>query len=498
MTRTAKRSAALGCVPFATARALFAVGCTLFVVGGAVLALGCTPRLILTSIAPDRLRRLELTEEGASIRARTSGGDVGVVIEAIAPETLRWTSRGPVFAARIGGAWSIVDAGVVGPPFLEVAEVHVAGEHVAYLGATESGWQVVVDGVPSAHRAAVGAGTLVLDEARGRAAVVVQDGDGARVLDVVGTETRLGAPHESIEDLTLGSRGTVLAYVGRNRGLETLVVEEVSVALAEDVLEIAIAADVPRVAALVADGDSCTLVHDGARLGEEFPALAFLRISDDGEHVAALAPASDDGSISVLRDGAVVAVHRRVEGDALAFVPGTSRLVWLAEDVQGPRFVIDGVASERFESISGPVLAHGHHGYLGVRGGSTLVVVDGETVGTEVWAGTLRIADRSGEWAYAARDAAGARAIVTRRGRWPMPRFFVDTLVLSDDGRHVAALVPDGGERRLRVFVDGEPGTEISPDELGASVVMLGDGLQATDAVREIVRGELRRAFVSD
>src|SRR5690606_32659145 len=122
---------------------------------------------------------------------------------------------------------------------------------------------------------------------------------------------------------------------------DRVLVDHEPVGVWDEVLELTLARDAPSWAAIVADGSGCALVRgvEGSSEGElgAAEALTHLRISDDGAHVACLAPALDGSSIDVVLDGAVIAHHRRVEGDALAFVPGTSSLVVVFEDSQGPR-----------------------------------------------------------------------------------------------------------------------------------------------------------------
>jgi hypothetical protein len=140
------------------------------------------------------------------------------------------------------------------------------------------------------------------------------------------------------------------------------------------------------------------------------------------------------------------------------------------------------------------VYAPGRVGWIGRRGGRSEVTIEGEIVATEEWAGTLRLASEGTGYAYVAR-ADGQRAVVTRRGRWPVPRLFVDTLVVDTTAHHWAAVVPDAHERVLAIWIDGEPRTSLDVDEISGAIVASEGAIDPADAVRAIAQGELERSL---
>jgi hypothetical protein len=242
------------------------------------------------------------------------------------------------------------------------------------------------------------------------------------------------------------------------------------------------------------------LVHGASdvRTEAEAEVLTHLRLSDDGAHTLCLRP--DDDGIALLLDGAPLARHRRIDGARLSFVPGTALAAWVAEDSQAPRVLVGDasgrVESDRYGEIEGPVLAPGRVGFVGRdpigRSGSEVVLVEAGAapaivLGAE-WAGSLRLGARG--HAVAIRER-GARMVVTARGRWPIPRFFVDTLVADDAGEHWAAVVPDAAERELTVWIDGEPAVPLDLDEVSSLAVRAGGASDAPELLVDIARAEL-------
>lgn len=430
----------------------------------------------------DLAHEAHVVRDGSGARVIVDGAERGAWSE-VAYDALRWTSRGVVVPVRDGERWRVLGPDGAGDVFDAIADLRVAGDHVVYQGARGSVWQLVVDGAAVASSSAP-IRDIVVDE-RGAFAAIVRAGAHERVVrdGSASAELPLG-----VRDVTLGAKGRVLAYVVTTSDRrEQLAVDHTLSEPFDEILELAIAADAPHWAALVAEGDHTVLLLDGRRVTQA-PLLTHLRIGDDGAHVACLSPAPDGGSIDVLLDGTAIAHHRRVDGERLAFVPGTGTLVFLAEDSQGIRVVLGDRASERYESIDGPVLAPGRAGWIGRRGGRHEITIDGVIVGDAEWAGSLRLGRRGHEHAYVVRER-GRRFVVTRRGRWPVPRLFVDTLVLDDAGRHWTALVPDAAARRLEVWIDGVPRAELDRRALEAAAS--GGASSPADAVRAVVAAVL-------
>ncbi len=445
---------------------------------------GCVPTLVWAGLSPDGRTSIRVVQDGALLRV-TEGAGAERSYDAIAFDRLAWSPRGVVLPAQRDGAWWVLDGTDERGPFTEIGELVSAGDHVAYVTRAANGLRVIVDGRAGPAFDAIADGLLV-DGEEGSVAYVVTRADGEHAVH----DESIGPAVERVSLLTLGAKGHLVAYVDRG-ARDRLLVEHREVGIFDRVLELVVSRDEAHWAALVGAGEETALIHDGAERASA-PFLTHLRISDDGAHAACLSPAPDGGSIDVVLDGARVAHHRRIDGEGLAFVPGDARVVLVWEDSQGMRVTLGSIESVRYESIEGPTLALRRAGWIGRRGEQSEVVIEGELVGTEEWAGTLSLAMHGDSYAYVAR-AAGQRFVVTPRGRWPIPRFFVDSLVLGDDGRHWAALVPDAAAHRLEVWIDGVPRVVLDDHELGGAIAIDTDRT-LRDVVRAVVRGVLARA----
>ena len=466
------------------------------VVLAATLAVGCAPSLLWHGRSPDRASRAAIVARDGREVLEVDGIERGGWDEIAMP--VRWSARGPVAMVRRGERWSVLDGDREGEPFDAIRELTVEGATVAYAAADREGWRVIVqDDRVSRGRAfdALRADTLRVVE--GRAVYVGRDGRGDHV--VVGEA--IGEAYAAVHGLAVGAKGRTVGYAGVRGDGEDIVIDGAVVARVDEVLELALAADAPRWAAIVAQGEDTVLVHgtdDGAIERVRAPILTHLRISDDGEHALCLRSEVDGSAIEVWLDGAALVRARRVDGERLAFVPGTARVVVVREDAQGPVVWIDGAEGERYEEVEGPVLAPRRAGWVGRRRGRSVVVIDGAPVGDEAWAGSLRLAREGDGYAYVARGEGppddAQRAVVTQRGRWPVPRLYVDTLVVDASGHHWAALVPDPAARRLSIWVDGAPRSELDVDEVSAAMLAQGT-LGPRGPIHAIVEAELAHAL---
>lgn len=446
----------------------------------------CGPSVRWSGRSPDRALAVAALDDGGARIWRVAGvGDRRY--DEIAIERLAWGARGPIVPARRGTAWLVADVGEERGPYEDVGPIVVAGAHAAYAARRSDGWHVVVDGVEGEAWDAL-ADEILLDAESGAVAYVAT----RRGAEHVVWGARVGPPCRVVALLRMGAKGERVAYVDRG-ARDRLIVDHEVVAELDEVLELVLARDAgaPGWSAIVARGARSELWREGRAIASA-PMLTHLRISDDGAHVACLAPSEDGAAIEVWLDGAAIARHRRVEGDALAFVPSTSTLAYVAEDGQGVRVIVGARESARYESIEGPLLARGRIGWIGRREGRCEVTIDGETIASEPWAGSLRLASEGTGFAYVARRE-GQRFVVTRRGRWPVPRFFVDTLAVDPSSHHWAALVPDVGAHRLEIWIDGEPRIELDEDELDGAIARTGEPTPLP-AIRAIVEGELARA----
>ncbi len=465
----------------------------------ASLWVGCGPSVLFRARSPDLSHRIEVHAEDGGERAHVDG-TAGALFLAIGAGAIAFTDAGAAFyAASDASGWRVVGPSSAGPTFMEIAvPLFVLGEQPLYVAASAEGWHVVHGDVIGPASSGPPTDLRVLGDRYG---YVAHDEAGARWM--WGGEA--GPGFQRIELVRVGDGGSRVVYAGtRETGTHVVSSTPSGTTLSEaheSVLELVAAANAPGYAALLGIEEHTELVHAPSARGAEggatevhlasAPLLTHLRITDDGLHTACLSAAEDGRAIEVLLDGVSIARHRRVDGERLTFVPGSDRLFWVAEDAQGlvvhEREGDREAHGERFESIDGPFVARGSVGYIGRRGGRAEVFVDGARVADEAYAAQLRIGP-GGHYAFMVRSR-GARFVVTRRGRWPIPRFFIDTLTLDESGEHWAALVPDGAERVLSVWIDGEPRVEVPAEEVLEPA--LARGIDPPVALRAMVEAVL-------
>lgn len=464
---------------------------------------GCGPSVLWRARSPDLAHRIEVRAQGDREQAWIDGIE-GPSYPSIGAGAVVFTDDGAAYyvARDDDGTWRVVGPDVEGPTFLEVAlPLRAIGAQPLYVAASTDGWHVVHGGETGPAFSEVPTDLTVFEASFGarfgpRFGYVARDDAGARWM----WGATAGAGFDAIDLVRVGEARVLFAGT-REHSTHVVSSTPSSTVLGlphESVLELVGASHGPGYAALLGIEDHTELLH--APGGTESiltsaPLLTHLRITDDGMHTGCLRAAIDGRSIEVLLDGAPIAQHRRVDGEHFDFVPGSARLVWVAEDAQGlVVHVLDSrgdAGSERFEAIEGPLVAQGSIGFIGRRGGRAEVWIDDVQVADEAYAAQLRVGT-SGRYAFMARQD-GERFVVTRRGRWPIPRFFIDTLSIDASGDHWAALVPDAGEHVLSVWIDGEPHVEVPAEEVLEPALAL--GIDPAAALRAMVHAVLAAQY---
>ncbi len=406
--------------------------------------------------------------------------------EAIGFSHLVWSMHGAVYPVLSNERWRLVVGTRRSPAHRAIGDIVVSGQHVAYAALEDDGWHVVVDGTPGPAFQALRARSLLVSE-EGRVLYIARASTGEHaVIDGV-----VGPAFERIFALGFGGKGRLVGYVGHGAGDSRIVVDGRASEPVDDVLELALAEDEARWAAVVQRGDAHFVLHDGLIVSAPGRSFAELRIAPDGRHVAWLAEEGE--ATSVFRDGRRVGTHDEVS--QLLIVPRTGAVLYVADEDGGARVVHGETRGPLVRSVVSIATSDaGHFGYVARHGIGRVVVVDGEVRHRGDWAGALTLAARGDRWAFIARRA-GRRFVVTPEGRTPVGRPFVDTLVLDSEGRHWALAVPDRRTRRVDVIVDGNVVAPLDFDEVSAA--MQAGGSDPVEVVRRIVRGELERALRS-
>ena len=449
----------------------------------ALVLAGCAPVVAWHGRSPDAAHRVRVIDEGDRQRLEVDERTLGEW-DAVGLGHLAWTTRGVVVPVREGESWRVYQAGSLGPVHDAIGALETAGDRVVYVALEPDGWRVVVDGEPGPRFDSIRARSIVL--APDRVAYVARDASGEHaVIDDV-----VGPAYEHVEGLGFAGKGRLSAYAAYDADGARLVIDGAPGPRFGDVLELVLAPEEPRWAAIVESGNRLLVLHDGSSLGAHEGARELVT-SADGARVAWLSAPSGSEPTRLFVDGHPIEATGRLE--QVRFVPRTNALLHVESSPPGARVVCEGRAGPRFDEVDPLVVSDaGHWGYTAHRrGAGSAVVIDGAPRFRGEWAGHLALAWRGARWAFVGKHA-DRRFVVTPDGRVEVPRPFVDTLVVDAEARHWAIAVAEREARRLRVIVDGEDVAPLDLDEVAAE---LARGRDPAEATRAIVLSELRRAM---
>ncbi len=435
----------------------------------ACLLLGCAaaPRWSARSPAGDHEARLEEGPDGARV---ILDGEARGPFVAVALDALVWTETGAAVPVQTPAGWHVLRAGSLGPAHRAVGELHAEGGALRYAALDGDGWRLFDGDRVGPPHAGVIAGSVV--RSHGHLAYLARDRDGARaVIDQAPQRA-----HRHVDRLGFAGKRGLVVYVGYDDDGARVIAGSRASAPYDAVHELARAPLAARWAAIVERAGALWLLRDG----DEAPlprGARGLALSDDGARVGWIVPGEPE---RIVVDGRPV--HAAAELAHLGFVPITGAPLFVARGARGWRVVHNGRPGPRFDAVEPPVTSRGGRwAYLGHRAVGDAVVVDGEAVVRAEWA-SAPVLEGPG-WACLARRGAqrfvhwsGARS----RGRFAVPRPFVDTLVLDPGGAHVAVAVADEGRRELRVYVDGRDAGPLAAEAL---IARAGDGAEGARAV---------------
>lgn len=420
----------------------------------AVLCIGCSKHYLVSyGHSPDRLRRFEVVEQ-AGRQHVVLDSSVSEPYRGVALATIAFSSdsRHFAYAAETDSGWTVVLDGVPGRFWTGIGGVLFGpGDRRAYIVSDSSGWRVVVDGIVGGPHEAVMRGSLTFSADGSRIAYVAAEGDRFRVL-VDGTEEPW---YDGIRMLRFGPDGR-LGYVGR-RGLGLhVVLDGRTFGPFEAVADYTIGPSGLLGMVVRRNGGWRALV-DGTE-SEPFDNLGSVIFFGSGQFAYA---AEQDGRWFVVRNGGRGTSYDRVRkltagGESLFYEASVGEHVFVATD-----------------SAAGPLLEQvgrlsvGPDGsrvwYLGRPvGGVVSVFRDGEVarVAPEAVLGTLVVSDGGEHWAYLALsgDRAGSAIMMDDGVRVPLD--FEEMM-----GRVVAGedLTVAGYEDMMRSWVEAELKIYLAP-----------------------------------
>ncbi len=413
----------------------------------AVLCFGCGRHYLVSyGHSPDRLRRFEVVEQAGRqhvvLDSAMSEPYRGIALTTIAFSS---DSRHFAYAAETDSGWTVVVDGVPGRFWTGVGGVHFGpGGRLAYVARDSSHWRVVVDGRVGGPHEAVMRGSLTFSSDGSRVAYVAAQGSRSRVV-VDGA----GEPwYDGIRMLRFGPDGR-LGYVGR-KGTDFLVVLEKQLFGPFDAVADHTIGPSGRLGMVVRGNGGWRAIVDGTE-SEPFDNLGSISFFGTGRFAYA---AERDGRWFVVRNGdrgpSYDAVRQlTARGESLFYEAGQGDHVFVVTD-----------------SAAGPLLEQ--VGRLNVGPDGNHVWYLGRPVGG------ITSAFRDGEVAGVA------------------PEAVFGTLVVSDDGEHWAYLVLSGEQNGMAVVMDDGMRVPLDFEEMMGRIVVDGLTVQGyEDMMRAWAKAEL-------
>ena len=368
-------------------------------------------------------------------------------------------------AARRGQSWHVVRDGQAGAPYDEVRGVQLDahGDHLSYVARRGDDWTVALDGRELGD----------FDEIDARGASFTDDGiafvarRGAR-WHVVDGEV-VGPGFSAIGAIAIAGDGSRISYVAREGKHARVVVDGRIGPRHDDATAPVLADDGSRSAYLARSAAGWAVVVDGESQAHH-PVIDTPVFSADARHIAY---AFRDGEGAVVQlDDETYGPYAAVAPKSVRFDPDGRHAYWICGLDDAAHLCRDGVPGPAYERIELVTLAADRHGYVGVRGTSHELVIDGEIV--ERFAAVHDLAVVTGGFAVAGER--GGRGVVRGPGRsFDVDAIVAGTLVLSADGRHFGLMVVDRARRRLSIRVDGLRDRPVDLDELAAATQRASD-----------------------
>jgi hypothetical protein len=325
------------------------------------------------------------------------------------------------------------------------------GQHVAYSAQAGTRWTVVRDGVPGAMWD--GVGTPVLSSDGARLAYPALDGEHWRVV----VDSDAGPPFDAIISGTLGFGvdGRTFGYLGQRAESVYAVVDGAIGEGWNEATRLTLGAN-GRSAYVARRGPLTTFVLNGER-GPWHDAIGDFAVADDGAPWAYAARQQMSWYVidRYSRWGPFDSAR------AVAFVPETGALSFVAHTNGSEIVFLDGVEVRRHDSVDSPVFSRSgaHWGYVAQHQGRALVFIDGALLAEEDNASDLVLSGDGRRFSYLARRGTTTE-IVDERGRYRFDFVIDGTLQFLSDGRWTC-LAGDRTRRQLRVIVDGAASSRV-------------------------------------
>lgn len=413
----------------------------------AVLCIGCSRQyLVWYGHSPDRVRRVEVVERG-SRQVVMVDSLMSEPYRGVALATIQFSgdSRHFAYAAETDSGWTVVINGIPGPVWNGIGAVLFGpGRRLAYVASDSSGWQVIVDERASGPYEAVMQGSLTFSPDGSRFAYVVAEGDQFGVV----VDGRHQGWYDGVRMLRFGPYTNQAGYVGRNGTEYFVVLGDRSFGPFEMVADFTIGPE-GRVGAVIRREGQWRVWLNGTE-SEVFDNTGSIRFFASGRHAYS---AELDGKWFVVRDGVRGAAFDRVRQLTLA---GES--VFYEAGAGNHAFVVaDSLPGPLLEQVGRLIVAPDGSGvlYLGRLAGMVSVFRDGvvEQPAPAAIFGTLVVSDSRENWAYlvASGQQGGLNIVMDDGFRVPLDvEEMMGRVLVADE------LDMEGSEEMLRAWIKEE------------------------------------------
>ena len=418
----------------------------------ALFVCGCSKEyLVWYGHSPDRLHRVEVVEKDNRQQLKAdstlSQPYLGMALETI---VFSEDSQRFAYAAETEDGWIVVVDGVHTRPWTGIGEVLFGPrQQLVYVAADLGGWQVVLEGTPSASFEAVMQGSLTFSLDGCRLAFVVVEGDLFRVV----VDGEFGFLYEAIGALRFGPDSERLAYVVRKGSQQYLVLDNQLLGPFNLLADFTLGPN-GRLGMLVRDDDGWRTVIDG-QTSEVFDNLGSIQFSQGGQYAYA---AERDNSLFIIRDG-----------EPSQPFSGVGQLTFAGESL----FYQASLGSENF------------------------VVVDSTRGPSLEWVGRLIVSPDGLHLAYLGQPREGSVSVFHNDTVNSVPHALSGTLVLSNDYQHWACLARNEVDGGIDIVIDGEFRYPFDLEEMMALIMLTPDAssTQHEKMLRRWVKAELKAHY---
>ena len=388
---------------------------------------GCSKEyLVWYGHSPDRLHRVEVVEKDNRQQLRVdstlSQPYLGVALETI---VFSEDSQRFAYAAETDTGWIIVVDGMPSRPWAGIGEVLFGpGQQFVYVATDSEDWYVVRENTPGDPFEAVMQKSLTFSPRGDHFAFVVAEGDKFRVV-MDGESAPL---YDAIGGLRFAPDGRQFAYVARISDQQYLVRNDKSLGPFDLIADFTLGPK-GRLGMLVRENDGWRAIIDGQQ-SEIFDNLGSIQFSQDGQYAYA---AERNDSWFVVQNG-----RRSLAFSSVGQLTFAGEALFYEASWDSDSFVVA-------DTIRGPSLQ---------------------------WVGRLIVSPDGVHLAYLGQPWGGSVSVFYDSTVYPIPYALSGTLVLSDNYQHWACLAQDPVDGGIDIVIDGKFRYPFDLEEIMAHIML--------------------------